>query len=219
VAFGIGIAVGWVGLAIAAIPAGDATITGCYKNASGALRLIDKEGGASCSATETQITWSQRGPTGPTGPKGAAGPKGPTGPTGATGAKGGAGAKGATGPTGPKGGVGTKGDPGPMGPVGPAGPATTLHSAVTSSGVQEAGDAVSVTRAGLGVYDVTFDRPLDTCSAVVSIGTLGGGVSALRTTGRVGVAASSSVSTVRAVFEQTDTGQLRDTDFHVIVDC
>jgi hypothetical protein len=143
------------GTAIAAIPGGDGVIDGCYKTSGGALRVIDKGSGASCTATETAISFNQRGPTGATGPtgaKGVAGAKGPTGPKGTdgqngsqgpTGPKGATGAKGPTGSAGPKGADGQNGLPGPTGPrgadgpPGPAGPkgwSSTGFGTISSSG-------------------------------------------------------------------------------------
>ena len=57
-------------------------INGCYKTASGGLRVIDKSAGGACNSSETSLTWNQTGATGAIGPAGATGPPGPTGPTG-----------------------------------------------------------------------------------------------------------------------------------------
>ncbi len=84
-----------VAVAMAAIPAGDGTISGCY-SPNGSLRVIDAAN-ATCTSRERPLTWDQRGPAGPAGPAGVAGAEGPAGPSG---------------PEGP---------PGPQGPVGPAG--------------------------------------------------------------------------------------------------
>jgi hypothetical protein len=67
------------GIALAAIPNGNGTISGCYDNRSGMLRVIDAEAGAVCRTSETALTWSQ---TGPQGPQGLPGPSGPPGPPG-----------------------------------------------------------------------------------------------------------------------------------------
>jgi hypothetical protein len=84
------------GIAFAAIPAANGTITGCYK-ANGSLRVIDVEAGHTCSSTEQQLAWNQtgpqgaqgiQGPEGPEGPQGPAGPQGPPGPQGPSGALG-----------------------------------------------------------------------------------------------------------------------------------
>jgi hypothetical protein len=70
------------GIALAAIPGSNGTITGCYDNRSGILRVIDAEAGAVCRTSETLLTWSQTGPQGPQGPTGLAGPPGPPGEDG-----------------------------------------------------------------------------------------------------------------------------------------
>src|SRR5690242_14370074 len=82
------------GVAWAAIPDSGGVIHACVLNATKTIRLIDTSKPASdltghCTSLETQLTWSQRGPSGPTGPKGdngdprvpgADGPPGPPGP-------------------------------------------------------------------------------------------------------------------------------------------
>lgn len=100
------------GIAYAAIPAGDGSISGCYKPSNGDLRVIDAA--ATCSKGETPLAWNQRGPKGDTGAAGATGAAGPAGPKGDSGPQG---PKGDSGPQGPK------GDTGPQGETGPAGPA------------------------------------------------------------------------------------------------
>ena len=119
------VAIGAFGIAAAAIPSGDGTIYACFHTTSGAVRVIDREAGATCASGEKLISWSQRGPTGPAGAKGPTGPAGLSGPRGATGP---AGSKGATGPaglTGPKGATGPAGVRGPTGPAGLTGPRGT----------------------------------------------------------------------------------------------
>jgi type VI secretion system secreted protein Hcp len=92
-------------VAVATIPAGDGTITGCYlltpgvgpigdryNEPYGALRVIDPSlpaapaGGPDqareCEEGERQITWNQSGPSGPQGPMGTPGTAGPPGATG-----------------------------------------------------------------------------------------------------------------------------------------
>jgi type VI secretion system secreted protein Hcp len=62
---------------VAAIPSADGTIHACVANADGAVRIIDAEGGATCTAaTEKPLVWNQTGPAGPAGP---AGPQGAPG--------------------------------------------------------------------------------------------------------------------------------------------
>lgn len=97
-------------LALAAVPAPNGTITGCYHNQSGALRVVDSA--EQCRRQETAMTWNQQGPTGPTGAQG------PQGETGTTGPQGLPGEPGATGPQGPQGPAGADGAAGPAGPAG-----------------------------------------------------------------------------------------------------
>src|SRR3954449_3309144 len=89
-ALGAGAAVG-----VAAIPSADGTIHACVTTATGAVRIIDAEAGATCTAgTETNLVWNQTGPAGPAdregppraapararGPGGAGRPPGPPRP-------------------------------------------------------------------------------------------------------------------------------------------
>lgn len=67
------------GTAIAAIPSAGGVINACYKPFGGALRLIDAEAGAKCSAKEKPLAWNVEGPKGDQGPQGPAGPPGPAG--------------------------------------------------------------------------------------------------------------------------------------------
>ncbi len=47
-------------------PGADGTISGCYDNFSGSLRVIDTDAGDICdAATETQLNWNQLGRPGP----------------------------------------------------------------------------------------------------------------------------------------------------------
>ena len=90
VALGAGTAV-----AIAAIPASDGTIHGCYSTTAtaptlaGQLRIVDE--GVNCAAGETTLTWNQTGPTGPSGPQGDPGPPGDSGSGSGTDTSGGGG--------------------------------------------------------------------------------------------------------------------------------
>ena len=93
------------GLAYAAIPGVDGTITACFTKTltlsgpKGLLRVVNAA--SECAAHETVLTWNQRGPAGAPGATGAPGPQGPVG---------------SQGPAGPQ---------GPLGPQGPAGPPGT----------------------------------------------------------------------------------------------
>lgn len=97
---GVGAAAG-----IAAVPAGDGTISACYAGpngasiggsvvAPGAVRIVDPSLGAdpkggtvasACQAGETKVSWNETGPVGPTGPVGTQGAPGAAGATGAQG--------------------------------------------------------------------------------------------------------------------------------------
>jgi type VI secretion system secreted protein Hcp len=107
-------------LAVAAIPGGDGTITGCYANKfnedtpenvqvfgnaiepPGALRVINPNGARlptggpnparECVPGESPITWNQSGPAGPQGPAGLPAVQSPAGPAGSQGPAGAPGA-------------------------------------------------------------------------------------------------------------------------------
>jgi type VI secretion system secreted protein Hcp len=80
--------------AVAAIPAGDGTINGCYDTSTGTrglpgdLRLVDSPN--DCQGSEKAISWNQKGAAGPQGSQGPAGANGVNGQNGAGGALGGA---------------------------------------------------------------------------------------------------------------------------------
>ena len=72
------------GVAYATIPDASGVIHACYKTNNGQLRVVD-DATESCKSSETEIAWSQVGPSGPTGatgPSGASGSSGPSGPAG-----------------------------------------------------------------------------------------------------------------------------------------
>src|SRR5689334_22586589 len=54
-------------VAFATIPDSSVVIHGCYKTATGDLRVIDT-GFTSCKPGESPLSWNQTGPTGPQGP-------------------------------------------------------------------------------------------------------------------------------------------------------
>ena len=113
-----------IAVALVVLAAGNAALaashgdsyTGCLTPGGKIVKVaIGTSPAGNCSETQTQITWSETGPTGPTGatgPQGPAGPEGPIGPQGATGE---------TGATGPGGAVGPAGPQGPAGPSGMGG--------------------------------------------------------------------------------------------------
>ncbi len=148
------------GVALAAIPGGDGTISGCYLKITGTLRVIDPAKGQHCVANlETAISWNQHGAPGLPGPKGDAGPAGPKGDTGATGATGDAGSQGPAGP------------PGPQGSAGPAGPAGAgaLWALVRSDGQVQAGSTgVTATQIKTGEYRITFPQDVSHCGLSLS---------------------------------------------------
>lgn len=106
-AFAVGLGI----IAYASIPDANGVIHGCYKRASGALRVID-EGVAQCDANEIPLTWNRTGLVGPAGPQGPQGLQGPQGPAG---------------PQGPSGPEGPQGPEGPPGPAGSGRAVTTLY--------------------------------------------------------------------------------------------
>jgi hypothetical protein len=85
----VGALIGAAGAAYAAIPDSNGIIHGCYTNRGGLLRVIDLSMSQKCTAFETPLDWSQKGPKGdpgPPGPAGAAGDTGAQGPPGPPGA-------------------------------------------------------------------------------------------------------------------------------------
>lgn len=74
----LSLAVGFAGLAYAAIPDSQGVIHGCYRTNTGSLRIIDSDTDT-CNGNETSLNWNQ------TGPQGLPGPQGPAGPSGASG--------------------------------------------------------------------------------------------------------------------------------------
>ena len=81
----VAIVLGSGAMALASIPAADGTISGCFKNNSGDLRVIDAPA-ESCKNNETAIQWNQAGQPGAPGPQGPQGEPGPVGPAGPAGA-------------------------------------------------------------------------------------------------------------------------------------
>jgi hypothetical protein len=174
-------------VAVAAIPGPDGTITGCYSNTNGSLRVVNAA--ANCVAGETVLTWSKTGPTGPKGPTGANGPKGATGPKGANGA---AGPKGATGPAGPKGTTGAAGAAGAKGATGAVGP----KGSTGASGPVGPTGAVGPQGAGVG----TLVGTVDFVDAADTLGYIGpGGQMAVATTAARGDAVIPVAGTLRSL--------------------
>ena len=64
--------------AYAAIPDSQSgTIDACYDNATGAVKVIDRQTGATCPSGSTSLRWNQQGRQGPTGMRGPQGSPGP----------------------------------------------------------------------------------------------------------------------------------------------
>src|SRR4051812_23167452 len=61
------------GQAAASIPDANGLFHACYQKSSGGMRIIDTAVD-SCRNTETEVTWSQKGPAGQPGAPGQAGP-------------------------------------------------------------------------------------------------------------------------------------------------
>ncbi len=178
---------GGAAVASGLIPGADGTITGCYQNTSGALRVI--ESGAGCRAGETEMRWSQVGPQGPQGLKGDKGDKGDPGEKGDPGLKGDKGDKGDTGLNGDKGDKGDpglkgdkgdKGDTGPQGPAGPAGLGTVTTVVETgtggSSASAEAKCPSGMSATGGGVVtgpgdEIGINSPSDSNGNIIAAGT------------------------------------------------
>ena len=76
------------GVAKATIPDSGGVIHGCYKQPTGALRVIDQGAGGACNSSESGLDWSQQAPAGPQGSQGPPGPAGGSGPQGPAGLSG-----------------------------------------------------------------------------------------------------------------------------------
>lgn len=127
------------GVAWAAIPGGDGTITGCYLKVTGTLRVIDTSTGSKClRGLETPISWNQKGDPGPAGPTGADGP------------------------------AGKDGAPGPQGPAGPGGSGALWALVDPNGSAVGASDGVTATRVKTGVYTVTFPSAVNHCGMSIS---------------------------------------------------
>lgn len=229
----IAASLGVVGIAAAAIPSADGTITGCFTTKTGALRIIDAS--QQCARGEQRLTWNQTGPTGATGPvgpigaTGAAGPPGPIGEPGPTGASGPAGPQGEPGPTGLPGSEGEAGPQGETGPIGPPGPqgepglngGLLLWAEVADSGeVTDANAPVISTHLGLGRYQLEFYGDVSGCGMYVSVGhdASWSGGSDLVPGLAAAAPAGSNVRTVVIATSAVD-GTVSDRPFHLALMC
>ncbi len=99
------------GIGVAAIPAGNGTISACYGKLGGVVRVIDTAKGQRCSnQLESPLSWSQTGPQGLPGSPGQPGLPGKDGVDG------------------------EDGEPGPPGPPGQSGPDSRFGSDTGTAG-------------------------------------------------------------------------------------
>ena len=167
-------------LAWGAIPAGDGVITGCYREGTGDLRVVDAS--QTCRRGEARLTWNQTGTQGPAGAQGLPGPQGPAGDDGVDGQDG------ATGPAGPA---------GPAGPSGPAGPQGDKGNPGTVASLDALAGAPC--RAGTpdeGVVDISWSGDVGTircrADALALTVTIPGGTGGTVTSAPAGISCSSS---------------------------
>lgn len=181
----VGVTLGVSGVALAAIPDANKTISACYAKTGGALRVIDPSTGAKCTTNENPLSWRSSGivwrgtwnattaykigdgvalngssyiaTTNTTNVRPAAGVTG----WGQLAAAGAVGPQGATGPAGPTGSTGPAGPAGPTGPQGPPGAPTRQTVYWTAAGVgpyvATDGSRTTIVRRGLdnGKYLIT----------------------------------------------------------------
>lgn len=163
-----------------------ASAAGKHVNSSGAGKRFDSSGTLKHKS-------KLRGPRGATGSTGTTGPSGTTGSSGAIGLAGAAGANGVTGPMGPKGepgataakgergATGEKGATGERGATGPTGAGATgptgasgsaLWAVVNGNGSLARGSgAEAASEVGEGIYQVRFDRNVESCAYEATLGT------------------------------------------------
>lgn len=173
-----------------ASPAGAATIYACVKK-NGAVRIVGRT--TRCRSREKKLGWNSSGP---------AGAKGTTGEKGATGTKG---------ATGPKGETGGKGETGPA--------ATTLWAVVESNGnlARHGTGVVSAGSISAGQYSVTFNRNVQSCAYIA---TIGGATTSAPPPGEIVVASLEPTSVLVQTFELTATPPLAAAEpFHLAVFC
>jgi hypothetical protein len=157
-------------------PTGETLLSWNQKGPRGATGDVGAKGdpGAAGAKGDTGATGSA-GPAGPVGPKGdngAAGGTGPKGNAGDPGAPGGQGIQGPKGDTAP----GTPGAPGAPGADGAPGTAPAVYWAVVTpdATLVHGSHAYSASKFTCcpGSYQVSFDKDISTCAAVVTTGVL-----------------------------------------------
>jgi len=104
---------------------------------------------------------------------------------------------------------------GPQGPAGPAG--VSLFANVALDGTLTNGTATSASRSSTGLYVVMFAQDVSQCTAVVTPGSSGAGVSRLNAWANTAISIGPSVE-IRFNSPGEPVTPV-DTDFHVIVVC
>lgn len=227
------VSIGVAGIAAAAIPSADGTITGCFTDKNGSLRIVDES--TQCGKGEQRLTWNQAGqpgavgPTGPAGPPGEPGATGEPGPTGAPGPTGETGPQGDPGPTGAPGATGAagpQGEPGPIGPEGAKGDpglngGLLLWAEVAETGeLTDANSPVTVTWLDTGRYALGFYGDVSGCGMYVSVGhdaSWSGGSDLVP--GMAAAAPSGSSVTEVVVGTYAADGSAADRPFHLALMC
>lgn len=129
---GVVVGSGLGGVAYAAIPSSDGTITACYSQPGTPLTVVDVDAGETCGRNQQTLTWNRQGVPGPQGPQGEQGLQGGQGLQGEQGAPG---ERGPEGPAGAQGEAGLQGEPGLQGTAGPQGPSGLAHTESVENGL------------------------------------------------------------------------------------
>jgi hypothetical protein len=127
-----------------------------------------------------------------------------------------AGPAGAAGAAGPKGDAGAAGPAGARGPDGAGTPAP--FGVILANGTVDRGShVVSVSHGGAGIYNVNFDRNVNTCAFIAVIGA--GGVDG-SLTGEISTERPTPVSTNSVEVKTRDSaGVSADRSFHIMLAC
>jgi len=126
------------------------------------------------------------------------------------------GATGAAGPAGPAGPAGAAGQVGATGATGPTGAVTNLWAVLNPDGSLARSSAVTSTaKIGTGIYNVVFNRDVDTCVYEATIGQPGNGTAS----GDADVALL--FGNTKGIYLETrsNTGTLTDLPSHLLVVC
>jgi hypothetical protein len=123
----------------------------------------------------------------------------------------------------PKGEQGERGLAGPQGPAGP--PASTRFIVADPNGtIYKQKSVVAIQKTGVGVYQITFDRSVDDCSVVASVGGHRTGPDSWTDPPYKGFTSVRTFGAVAEVRTLTDNGfsggfQERDLGFHAAAYC